>query len=274
MNSEARDLTSPNFLFVCGAARSGTTAMATLLNCHPEIALGIERYKNVKPKDLGKHLFAKERFFDFRATDTNVRDPEIYAQLEKKFSQIRLVGDKVPRYYTRYAELFAAFPGCVVIFMLRDIHAVASSWNIRAVRKKNRTHPGDGWSENDDYIKAVEQWNSALRHTMRFKKKFGERLIVVEYEKLFSGDIELFKSIIGQLGLEFSDALAADFRRKTQNWEALSKKERLEYEGQRRYIEGRADMRTYERLKNIGNGNYEPSGGALNWLRSVLHLQN
>ena len=49
------------YLFIAGCARSGTTAMARLLNQDPRILIGIERYKYI-PKATRPHISTKKNF--------------------------------------------------------------------------------------------------------------------------------------------------------------------------------------------------------------------
>jgi hypothetical protein len=234
-----------NYLFVCGAPRSGTTATAQLLNRHPDIAIGIERYKNLGAAGLGERLFDRERFFDFRETDTNVRALSTYARLEKKYDDAKWVGDKVPRYYTRYEALFEKFKESVVIFVLRDIHAVASSWNKRA------EDPEDTWPEANDYVQAVREWNEALERTLAYKQKYRNRLMIIEYEKLFSGDILVLKRILRRLELDAPRSMVRQFRKMTQSWSERSHKPAAEREGQRAFIREHADMKKCAQLKRL-----------------------
>ena len=65
---------SRRFLFVCGVARSGTTVLARLLNNHPQVAVGVERYKyrfmrRALPADPAS-LFTRERFFSYDPEDS------------------------------------------------------------------------------------------------------------------------------------------------------------------------------------------------------------
>ena len=61
-------------LIVTGVARSGTTALGELLNAHPLVGLGIERFKFqfLREDNFSADLFTRERFFDFRPEDTNL----------------------------------------------------------------------------------------------------------------------------------------------------------------------------------------------------------
>jgi hypothetical protein len=245
-----------NYLFICGAPRSGTTATAQLLNRHPKVAVGIERYKNLKPADLGEHLFANERFFDFRPTDTNVRAQNVYSRLEKKYQNATWRGDKVPRYYTRYDTLFEKFESSIVVFMLRDVHAVASSWNKRA------EDPEDKWPEGNNYVQAVKEWNESLALTLESRQKYGERLLVVEYERLFSGDIDVLHGILRKMKLLAPKVLLRQFDIMTRDWEKRIQKTSSARDGQVRFIDANADVQSYSKLKSFADRDASPQGDA------------
>jgi len=219
--------------------------MTRVLNRCPGIAIGIERYKNLKHSELGEHLFTEERFFDFRAGDTNVIWPKYYSKLRKKFVKAKWFGDKLPRYYMKYSFLFERFENSVVIFMLRDIHDVASSWNKRAETL------GDTWPESHDYKEAVSEWNRALKQTLEFKRKYGNRLLIVEYEKIFSGDSAILAEILTRLNLPMRKSALRMFRTATQDWDEISQKPRHVRDGQAEFISLQADMRSYETLKRL-----------------------
>ena len=254
MNDEVSAPRRLNYLFICGAPRSGTTAIAQLLNHHPKISVGIERYKNVKPADLGEHLFVRERFFDFRPTDTNIRARKTYVQLETKYQNARWLGDKVPRYYTRYDALFEHFRKSVVIFMLRDIHAVASSWNKRA------QDPEDKWPENNNYIEAVREWNEALALTLKIGEKYRNRLLVVEYEQLFCGNVAVLTNILARLNLVAPNNVLRLFQNMTRDWEKRYQKSLIECEWQAYFINANADIESYAKLRDAAVQNVAQEG--------------
>jgi hypothetical protein len=232
------------FLFLCGVPRSGTTAMANLLNSHPKIAIGIERFKNVPRREITRDLFTKERFFDFRPSDTNVQQPRTYERLSCKFDSATLIGDKVPRYYTFYDDLFSRFDDCVIIYMLRQISAVALSWNARAQDSKDTA-----WPETNDYKRAVDEWNSSIETTRAAKEKYKNRLLIVEYERLFSGDILVLQRLLRKIGLTLSPEMRKYYLATTNNWRPNS--DRLPLNGQDAYLAEHANLSAFAQLRKL-----------------------
>ena len=174
-------------LFVCGTGRSGTTALARLLNTHPDIVVGIERYKSrlmtADPSDDLTDLFSKERYFNLVPGDTNINLERSYlndtAKAERKFDSAAYIGDKVPNLYKRLDFLDEAFPDCMVVYIVRDPVHVAASWQRRA------TAPSDSWPEENDFRQAVADWNESIRLAAKAKRAFGRRILYVSYERLF-----------------------------------------------------------------------------------------
>ena len=177
-----------DYLFVCGTPRSGTTAMARTLNCHPHIVLGSERFKRRYSKgeldDAGfRDLFSKDRFFDFCVGDTNVSPDTAFDKgiglAKEKYDNAIYIGDKSPRLYRRFRFLRRTFLACRVVFMLRDPFHVARSWQIRA------DNPGDRWGELNGYQAAIDEWNAGIAHVTASIEMFREDLMIVSYEQLF-----------------------------------------------------------------------------------------
>ena len=174
-------------LFVCGTGRSGTTALARLLNTHPDIVVGIERYKTrlmtAGPSTDLTDLFSKERYFNLAPGDTNIDLERSYlndtAKAKRKFDSAVYVGDKVPNLYKRLDFLDDAFPDCVVVYIVRDPVRVAASWQRRATRTE------DSWPEENDYRQAVADWNESIRLARNAKRFLGRRILYVSYERVF-----------------------------------------------------------------------------------------
>lgn len=243
MNTGMSEPTSRKYLFVCGVPRSGTSAITSLLNEHPKIALGLERYRRVPRAALNENLFSKAQFFDFQPSDLT---KGLYARLEEKYDDAAWLGDKVPRYYTKYRQLFDRFENSIVIYMLRDIHAVSSSWNRRA------DNPDDiRWSESNDYVSAVAEWNFSLQQTAKFKEQYPDRLLIVQFERFYCGNVAALETILHKLALSAPRRMLQRFQAMTRDWDARSKKPLCEREGQFGYIESHADRHTYSELMKL-----------------------
>ena len=177
---------SPRQLFVCGANRSGTTALARLLNTNPNVVIGIERYrKRLMNVTDGDHrcLFSKDRYFTYLPSDTNVDFNTAYPveteTAKRKFDTALYVGDKVPQLYRRLQFIGPAFPNCYVIYIIRDPVNVAASWQRRAEANN------DPWPQRNGYQQAVVEWNESVRFAMRARQHLGNRLICLSYDRLF-----------------------------------------------------------------------------------------
>ena len=242
-------MTDPKqILFLTGASRSGTAALARILNTHPALCLGIERYK---VRFLRKGLFSgdeftRERFFRFEQGDTNtVPDAKaewktLYAEMEPKFEKAQIVGDRIPQLVEQFDACAAAFPQAKWIYMLRRIEAVAASWNARAM------NPDDTWPADKDHRRAVETWN---RENAMIRAHLGRRVHVVCYEDFFGGNSVAVKALIRFLGLgaprPFQAHLAAARRHYA---ETVLDRSPTPMESQAEYIARTADFATYRHL--------------------------
>lgn len=173
-------------IFVCGPPRSGTTALARLLNTSQSLVVGIERYRKRLMQVNGedhRSLFGKERYFRYDTGDTdvdfNVAHPDLTQSSKRKFDAATYIGDKVPRLYRCLHNVDTAFPDCVVVYIIRDPIHVASSWQRRADSKHDR------WPQRNGYQQAVIEWNQSVRFAMAARQRFGNRMILLSYERTF-----------------------------------------------------------------------------------------
>jgi hypothetical protein len=201
-------------LFVAGLGRSGTTALMEVLVAHAEIAMGVERYKRLYPRDeepVTAELFEEGRFFDFTDGLTNLT-PELapewaphYAAMRAKWSGARYVGDKMVA--IRLQHVWEALPDARFVCIVRALEPVAASWEARA------TDPDDlGWAADQDATKAVAGWNRSLRRVRRAVRQRPDHAVVVEYDRFFgdAGGASLDK-VLAWLGLERSPEIDAAF---------------------------------------------------------------
>jgi len=255
--SNVQDGKSPaerQFLFVCGVPRSGTTALAKLLNFHPEVAIGIERYKKIALSPAGitefvPELFSVERFFDFREADTNVKADRDYAAMRAKYDSCLYVGDKVPRLYVVLPRLFKAFPSAKFIFITREIEAVAESWNKRA------DNPEDtNWPETNDFSRAVVEWNRANNIALRYAKEKADQFIVVSYEEIMRNNPSTVQALLGRLGLTGDERFWERYGRLMADAPARSSGQVASKPNQREFLLETADNVTYAQLRALTIG--------------------
>lgn len=203
---------TPQFVFVTGIARSGTTAFAELLNSHPQVCLGIERYKFnlLKQNSFTPDLFEAERFFDFKESDTNVL-PEgspkwtrIYDEMASKYPSALVCGDKIPDAIGQIGLVHKAFPTARYFWLIRDPVRVALSWQKRA------DNPNDKWPAHRNYQQAAEAWHkqhSALVEWIS-DPAIASRVCLLDYDRLFSGDAESADRVLNHMSVGHDRAFA------------------------------------------------------------------
>ena len=186
-----------SFLFICGCPRSGTTALARLLNLDPRFAIGLERYfrRSVDRFSLTPELFERARFFDLQPGDTFWADLSHLDFLQDRFDSVEYRGDKVPRLYEQFDQLFAAFPDARCLFVLRNIVDVAASYNVRARNVNDKQ-----WSSDQDFRVAVRDWNRSINAFLAAKEE-GRSIRLVVFEEIFS-DIAAVSKMYQWCGLD------------------------------------------------------------------------
>lgn len=238
-------------VFVFGVARSGTSALTRLLNEHPRICIGIERYKYAfRKKRVTAAYFEERRFFDFRASDTNITpaaDPrwaEFYETMRRRWPQAEIVGDKIPIIQS-YPHVKATFPQASIVYICRDLIRVASSWNVRAASKS------DKWPAHNDYAKAVLQWNQANRLVREWAGQPAMRLLVLDYERLFSGDLSELQRMMRFLSVS-ADALTGPYHHYVQRYLRTVRDKSLSLsDAEIRYLREHADAESYAALRSL-----------------------
>ena len=253
-------------LFVCGVPRSGTTALARCLNRHRRVALGVERYRRALLDSSGEtdycHLFDKDRFFDFRTSDgsayaklllpnprrtdfeeqfATVSDwpKQLYDDAREKYDSVFYVGDKIPTLYRRAPFLRETFPGCKVVFLLRNPVAVALSWQARADDSR------DKWSRRTGFAKGITEWNRALTTTMLAKTVLGGDLTVVLFEEMFAA--QGLRRLLSRLDLDEREM--GDIGDLVKMWQRTVGRDAQACAAQLRYAEEHTDHGTYEWFK-------------------------
>jgi len=252
------------FLFVTGIQRSGTTALANLLNWHSEISVCIERYKNLMLGQNFKHfepeLFEKENLLDFSNDYTNCtpdhseRFASFYSDLERKYDGLKYIGDKIPNSYARTPAIYQRFPNMKFLFIVRNIEDTASSWQARAENVK------DGWPASKTAEKAIERWNDCNRTIIDLHAKHPDDVYIVDYNEFFDGDPEDSESYDSLLEfLELGKETAADeaFKKARIFYrDRVKTKERVLSAETEKFITKNADIASYELILHLAHNRY------------------
>ena len=259
----------PGYLFSTGCERSGTTVLTRLLQSHPSVAIGMERYKyllrDVRTKRVARRMcpshFEPGRFFDFRPTDTNIIPPSFatyYEQTARRYRspELRYVGDKVlppnPKVFRLIAD---RFPGARYVFIYRDPLEVASSFEVRA------QDPDDIWPAEHGFEFGIERWIKAFAAADRLIADVGaEPVFVVRYGDLFGGGHDVAAALFGFLDLELTPSVRAFLDVRTKGWEQRkvrpSALDRAQQDRVRRHVDprvvGRFEARADWRLATAG----------------------
>ena len=179
--------TQRKYLFICGCARSGTSALWRLMTAHSKLAIGLERYIgrcNQKDFSMSPKHFVKDRFYTLKVGDTHFpsieegKGSEYYSEIKNRYEESIFFGDKTPKLFRYYEQLFKVFPNTKILFIYRNIFDVAQSFNL----KKEKTGP---WKR--DYKTAVKDWNISLRETNQWLQKRENQILPICYEDLFFG---------------------------------------------------------------------------------------
>ncbi|WP_019504323.1 sulfotransferase [Pleurocapsa sp. PCC 7319] len=227
------------YLFVIGNARSGTTALARLLNFSPEICLGIERYS--LNDDVSALSFERDFFFNPKSEGYLVR-PHFYKKINDKFDTVKYVGDKRPRFIKSWKNTFLNLPQAKIIYIFRNIYDVACSYNIRASDAAQGIDRS--WSRNRDFSQAVEDWNEGLQE-IRNLARFYE-VYFVKYEDFFVDKLRI-NNLFNHLEVNAEEQNTLMGIRQIHNTAlSLQKKERNLSDYETEYIDSKADLASYK----------------------------
>ena len=232
-------------LFIAGCPRSGTSALTFLLNEHPRMAIGFERYKRVRAQ-LDPFHFKPEQFFSPVTAETDIRGELLYKRLRQRWERgtVTVIGDKVPLYTRVLPQLLERFPGARALVLVRDPLEVARSFRRRAA------DPEDWWPAENDHTLAMRMWNEALasvravdeesgvegfsRRTPGWagpggSQSFGHGLAaLLPYEALFSGDERWLAMFVAFAGVPVTARLRAEYQRLAARWQTGAQRREAE----------------------------------------------
>lgn len=232
-----------HMLFVFGVARSGTSALAKLLNLSDDIMIGQERYYHLfKRERIGPEHFTRARFLDRREGDTHPRGGFGASSDDAAacYDRALHVGDKYPSLFRNLDHMFATFPEARSVYILRNPLSVLESYD------KRFQNPDDRWSNS--YAKGMESWNESIARVAALPEERLKQFHFVEYERIFSAHDEIGRLFAG-LGAAPppEEALAPILARH----ETLQKKPVPRRDDIRRHMARHADWAAYRRLCDV-----------------------
>lgn len=181
--------------FVFGTARSGTSALVHVLNTHPALLIGMERYYHlIENRSLQAQHFEKSRFIESQPGDSHTGGFSLPAAARAAaFDRAEFVGDKYPNLFKFYDDIVKKFPDALYIYIIRNPLSVLESYDVRA----NDVH--DSWIH--PFQTGMIDWNASVRHASTLKEGVSNKIIFVEYERLFSSAHQI-NSLFSKIGLD------------------------------------------------------------------------
>lgn len=228
---------APTAAFVCGVPGGGAETVAQLLNTHPQVVLGMERYGAAfRSGSLdAATMWSKERFFG------NVEPPDAGALA--KFDAATVVGDKIEDLYRSFETLEAALPESRIVFVLRD-----PAFAVWACLLSDDRRGGQAEDEVGALLgEWLAAWDDAVAAAMAAAKVFRHRLLFVSHDRLLGRQrAAVIAGLFRFLGVPKVAGAEAQALLRAAASEARAA--RSVPGGTRRWVESRAGLRRYERL--------------------------
>ena len=231
-----------NYLYIGGPSRSGTTALTSYLNRHPEVMICQERFMWVPREDITPEVFTFERILDFEdgyEKRNTARRKQIHEELvgSKDPDKLRWMGDKCPAYVRTLDGLSENNPGAGFILTYRPVEEVAESYEARS------RNPEDPWlGGRDGFRLGIEGWNMAMQHTKDFiEGGVNPNVLVVGYHDFFYRNEEVMPLVSRFLDLTFDESVIRSWREESRSFEGERREKEPVNEEQQALIDEHAD---------------------------------
>jgi len=171
-------MSAQKIAFISGVARSGTSALVNLINTHPEILIGQERYYWLyENKTIQPQHFKRDRFLDIQ-TDDSHNSGGLPSGADTRFDDAKIVGDKFPNLFEIFPIIFDRFPAARHVYILRNPLSVVESYDAR------HQDQDDNWGRS--YQQGMREWNESVRSLADLPSDIIKQFLVLEYEKVFT----------------------------------------------------------------------------------------
>lgn len=178
-----------------GVPRSGTTALTSAINLHPDLLCGAEVLNDHRPhRDLDYPR-------TFLALDSlPVKARERLAHLISTKPNPRLIGNKLPRYYFNLESLLGQIPDARLIWIYRSPKQFCASWNKRASNLNDTS-----WHRGQTGIFGILEILICIDAILRCKAD----VLMVSFDSVFLHHQSAYPEILSFLGVQV-DAPAVD----------------------------------------------------------------
>lgn len=228
-------------LFVSGTGRSGTSALVNVLNSHPKMLIGQERFFwKFRREEISPELFEKVRFLDVRRPE----DTHNHAGLKQigeapsvRFDNAIYIGDKFPSLFRHFDYILPMFPDAKHLYIVRNPLSVIESYDVRY------QDPSDSWSLT--WKDGMDAWNESVRKVARLPDQNMKNFLLIEYEELFKS-VDRLNALFRQLKLDPLDN--EKLQSFVAKFEALNNKAVIRRDDLRLYVSRNADWDAYKIL--------------------------
>jgi hypothetical protein len=196
-------------LFITGCPGSGMALVALLLNEHPEVVLGVERYARIAGL-VDPFMFDPERLVEPLLAETPVLAGPLYERLRGRVAggAVRCVGDASAAYTGVMAELLDRLPHARIVLLVREPEAVAAELERRAL------DPSDVWPAANGAAAVPRLWNDALaRGRALIRDRPGARVLVVPFEAFAGGYANWLDALLAFAGVSITPRLESEYER-------------------------------------------------------------
>lgn len=221
------------YLFVVGAARSGTTLLQRMLDAHPQLAVVNETYwlpRKFRPRTgltrdgmvteaLLPLLLARPKFERMGLDESDLREllaaeqPLRYERFVARIFDLYaeragkpLAGDKTPGYVRRIRQIHELWPRARFVHIVRDPRDVCLS--MLEWRSGPRTAGQYGTWEMDPLVSTALYWRYSVAIGREAGAALGSQLYCeVRYEDLVSASADELRRICAFLGLPYDEAM-------------------------------------------------------------------
>lgn len=204
--SHGQDM-KPEFVFVGGVPRSGTTLVQKVLDLHPNVYGGPELGLLSKLMPAYEHMageieVGKLAMLLDRRSLQNQFQRFVLGLYEERIaeSDVRVISEKTPDNLLVFETLAEAFPSSRFVWVVRDPRDVLSSF--RSVRSRGLQK---GW--NVPYGRSLtadlDTIDRFLAAGEAFRQEYGDRLHVIHYEKLVQQPAETVAEMCTTLRISF-----------------------------------------------------------------------